>query len=117
MPTLRSKVIRLAHDNKALRPHLLPLLKEAGRPNPTPNYKGWVPEFQKMMSNLRDELLDWDDSMGKKIWDKLFDEIWDTEKNRQDLKTITRGIEAISADLNLDKVELSQVLEMARGAK
>lgn len=26
---LRSKVIRLAHENSALRPHLLPLLKEA----------------------------------------------------------------------------------------
>lgn len=26
---LRSKVIRLAHENPALRPHLLPLLKEA----------------------------------------------------------------------------------------
>lgn len=27
---LRSKIIRLAHQNPALRPHLLPLLKEAG---------------------------------------------------------------------------------------
>ena len=30
--SLRSKVIRLAHANPALRPHLLPLLKTAGRP-------------------------------------------------------------------------------------
>ena len=29
---LRSKVIRLAHQNPSLRPHLLPLLKTAGRP-------------------------------------------------------------------------------------
>jgi hypothetical protein len=29
MSTLRSKVIRLAHENPELRPHLLPLLKEA----------------------------------------------------------------------------------------
>ena len=28
MSTLRSKVIRLAHENPELRPHLLPLLKE-----------------------------------------------------------------------------------------
>jgi hypothetical protein len=28
--TLRSKLIRLAHQNPALRPHLLPILKEAG---------------------------------------------------------------------------------------
>lgn len=32
MNTLRSKVIRLAHENPALRPHLLPLLKTAARP-------------------------------------------------------------------------------------
>jgi hypothetical protein len=30
MSSLRSKVIRLAHANPELRPHLLPLLKEAG---------------------------------------------------------------------------------------
>ena len=30
--TLRSKVIRLAHANPALRPHLLPLLKTAAWP-------------------------------------------------------------------------------------
>lgn len=30
MTNLRSKVIRLAHANPELRPHLLPLLKEAG---------------------------------------------------------------------------------------
>lgn len=30
--TLRTKVIRLAHTNPALRPHLLPLLKEAASP-------------------------------------------------------------------------------------
>ncbi len=30
MTTLRSKLIRLAHENPALRPQLLPLLKEAG---------------------------------------------------------------------------------------
>jgi hypothetical protein len=30
MSTLRSKVIRLAHANPSLRPHLLPLLKQAG---------------------------------------------------------------------------------------
>ena len=29
MTTLRTKIIRLAHQNPALRPHLLPLLKEA----------------------------------------------------------------------------------------
>ncbi len=29
-PTLRSKLIRLAQENPALRPHLLPLLKTAG---------------------------------------------------------------------------------------
>ena len=29
MMTLRSKLVRLAHENPALRPHLLPLLKEA----------------------------------------------------------------------------------------
>ena len=28
MPTLRSKVIRLAHENTNLRPHLLPILME-----------------------------------------------------------------------------------------
>ena len=30
MTTLRNKVIRLANENKDLRPHLLPLLVEAG---------------------------------------------------------------------------------------
>jgi len=30
MNTLRSRVIHLAHENPNLRPHLLPLLKEAG---------------------------------------------------------------------------------------
>ncbi len=30
MSSLRSKVIRLAHANPELRPHLLPLLKDAG---------------------------------------------------------------------------------------
>lgn len=29
MPSLRSRVIRLAHQNLDLRPHLLPLLKTA----------------------------------------------------------------------------------------
>lgn len=28
--SLRSRIIKLAHDNVALRPHLLPILKEAG---------------------------------------------------------------------------------------
>lgn len=32
MTTLRSKVIRLAHQNPSLRPHLLPILKEAAVP-------------------------------------------------------------------------------------
>lgn len=32
MSDLRSKIIRLAHQNPALRPHLLPLLKEAASP-------------------------------------------------------------------------------------
>ena len=32
MTTLRSKLIRLAHETPGLRPHLLPLLKEAASP-------------------------------------------------------------------------------------
>ena len=32
MSDLRTRVIRLAHENPSLRPHLLPLLKEAASP-------------------------------------------------------------------------------------
>jgi hypothetical protein len=38
--TLRSKVIRLAHQNPELRPHLLPLLKEGAEKYP--KYKFYV---------------------------------------------------------------------------
>lgn len=35
MSDLRSKVIRLAHQNPELRPHLMPLLKEAAKSTPS----------------------------------------------------------------------------------
>ncbi len=40
--TLRSKLIRLAHDNPELRPQLLPLLKEAAQAFNKPNVTKWM---------------------------------------------------------------------------
>lgn len=45
MGTLRSKVIRLAHTNPDLRPHLLPLLKEAAGPDAV---------YEEALDNLAD---------------------------------------------------------------
>lgn len=49
MTTLRSKVIRLAHANPELRPHLLPLLKEAGG---TPDAKATAKQVAEALAKV-----------------------------------------------------------------
>jgi len=61
MTDLRSKVIRLAHQNPELRPHLLPLLKESKTASPFPRVKREIEEDYKrkaITSGERDELLE-----------------------------------------------------------
>lgn len=72
MPSLRSRVIRLAHQNLDLRPHLLPLLKTAKGFNPahhglegllagepTTLFHGTTASFKVFdMAHSRDELVD-----------------------------------------------------------
>ena len=72
MPSLRSQVIRLAHQNPTLRPHLLPLLKTAKgfdpahygldgllRGEPTTLFHGTVAAFKVFdLAYSRDELVD-----------------------------------------------------------
>lgn len=71
--TLRSKVIRLAHQNPELRPHLLPLLKTAGadpvqfRKNPigyevTANGDRYLvvsDTYQTGLAKERKQMVDW----------------------------------------------------------
>ena len=52
MPSLRTAVVRLAHEHPGIRPHLLPLLKGAAWENLP---KGWTEEsVEKMWGTLTD---------------------------------------------------------------
>lgn len=58
MPTLRSKVIRLAYWNPGLRPHLLPLVRTATDPEEEAAIILWETHFEKKYHDLLDGWLD-----------------------------------------------------------
>lgn len=58
MSTLRSKIIRLAHANPALRPHLLPLVKAAAWVSPTDAPKPLQDLIKKVVAATKRKLVD-----------------------------------------------------------
>lgn len=65
---LRTKLIRLAHQNPELRPHLLPLLAKQGKTADVPDQ--FVPEWKRLetrfnqtMKKIQDGLRDYTDIM------------------------------------------------------
>lgn len=63
MSTLRTALIHLAHEREDLRPHLLPLLKEAWAQAPEQQTIGeWVLKWNpKQYKSIRVEHPDWSD--------------------------------------------------------
>ena len=58
MSSLRSEVIRLAHANPALRPHLLPLLKSAAWASPNDAPKPLQDLLKKVVAAIKRKLVD-----------------------------------------------------------
>lgn len=111
MATLRSQVIRLAHARPELRPHLLPLLKEAAWKAPALNKTLAAAISKKQGRQFSVDLLN--DKLTGKDWQaKLRSAIGTAAapKQTRDLVDAQAAIKAWTKDLS--KADLIKVIEM-----
>jgi hypothetical protein len=105
MSDLRSKVIRLAHANPALRPHLLPLLKEAGG-------------FPRVVKEVEDDYRRKAITVGEK--NDLLAAIEDAETEQEAKKLVAdhrKGRVATLSDEERSQVDLVKALVKNKGGK
>jgi len=132
MATLRSRVIRLAHEKPELRPHLLPLLKEASfipyspgrvdvegsrktylpgnnptlmkRKNTPDGFEVWTWEVSTRLKGTTYHAIVWSGNLVKPVWHDFFSSAGDREKKI--LRTLQTLLKTADLSLRRDKITI-----------